>query len=41
MVLAARHISAASVALVLLLEIPLGPWFVYLGFGELPSVWTL
>ena len=39
-VLAPKHAPAADVALVLLLENLLGPLWVFLGFGEVPSLWT-
>jgi hypothetical protein len=39
--MAAQYITAAEVALVLLLEIPLGPFFVFCFFGEVPPSFTL
>jgi drug/metabolite transporter (DMT)-like permease len=38
---AGRHARSAEVALVLLIENILGPFWVFLGFGEIPSFWTL
>jgi len=38
---AAKYITSAEVALVLLLEIPLGPLFVFLAFRELPPIYTI
>ena len=38
---AAEDITSAEVALVLLLEIPLGPLYVYAAFGELPPACTV
>jgi len=35
------QITSAEVALVLLLEIPLGPLFVFLFFGEVPPLFTI
>jgi len=37
---APQYTSSTQVALILLLENLLGPLWVYLGFGEVPSVWT-
>lgn len=39
--LAAQHITGAEVALVLLMEIPLGPFFVFCFFGEVPPSFTI
>ena len=39
--LAPRHISGAEVSLITLLETPLGPFIVFLYFGETPGPWTL
>lgn len=39
--LALREISGTEVALVLLLQVGLGPLYVYLGIGEVPSLWTM
>lgn len=41
MTTAARHLSAAEVAFFLLLEVILAPAYVWLAFGEQPSVWAL
>jgi type VI protein secretion system component VasK len=43
MIIAPRYITAAEIALVLLLENILGPLFVYLSpeFREVPTAWTL
>ena len=41
MSIAAQDITSAEVALVLLLEIPLGPLFVFIGFQEAPAVYTV
>jgi drug/metabolite transporter (DMT)-like permease len=38
---AAEHITSAEVALVLLLEIPLGPLFVFFSFREVPPWYTM
>jgi hypothetical protein len=35
-----RYISGSDVALVMLLEDVLGPFWVYLRFGDVPSAWT-
>ena len=39
--MAAEDITSAEVALVLLLEIPLGPLFVFVAFGETPATYTI
>ena len=39
-VTAPKHAKSAEVALVLLVENLIGPLWVFLGFGEVPSVWT-
>jgi len=39
--MAAEDITSAEVALVLLLEIPLGPLYVFLAFREVPAVYTI
>ena len=39
--LALRSISGTEVALVLLLQVALGPLYVYLGLGEAPTPWTM
>ena len=41
MSLAPRHLSGGEVALVMLLEDGLGPLWVYLRFGTVPSPWTV
>jgi len=38
---APQHISGSEVQLVMLLEVILGPFWVFLRFGELPTVWTV
>ncbi|MFQ6024203.1 MAG: DMT family transporter [Acidiferrobacterales bacterium] len=40
-VIAARHLAAAEVTLFMLLEFALGPLWVWLFVGEVPSRWTL
>ena len=37
---APKHAKSAEVALVLLVENLIGPLWVFIGFGEVPSVWT-
>ena len=39
--LAARHVPAAQIALIMLSEVVLGPLWVWLGVGEVPSSATL
>jgi drug/metabolite transporter (DMT)-like permease len=39
--IAPRTLSGAEVSLITLLETPLGPFFVFLWFGETPGPWTL
>ena len=39
--LAPRYITGAEVALILLMETVCGPLWVFLRFGDLPSVWTI
>lgn len=41
MILAPRHLSGSEVALVMLLEDLLGPLWVFVRFGDRPSVWTV
>jgi drug/metabolite transporter (DMT)-like permease len=41
MLVAPRHMPASEVALVMLLEVVLGPMWVWLRFGDVPSAWTL
>jgi drug/metabolite transporter (DMT)-like permease len=41
MLIAPRHIAASEVALVMLLEVILGPLWVWVRFGNVPSAWTL
>jgi len=40
-IIASRHLAAAEITLFLLLELALGPLFVWLLFAEMPSAWTL
>lgn len=40
-IIASRHLAAAEITLFLLLELALGPLFVWLLFAETPSAWTL
>lgn len=39
--IAPRALSGAEVSLITLLETPIGPFFVFLWFGETPGPWTL
>eukprot|EP00929_Paragymnodinium_shiwhaense_P120910 TRINITY_DN92982_c0_g1_i1.p1 TRINITY_DN92982_c0_g1~~TRINITY_DN92982_c0_g1_i1.p1 ORF type:complete len:361 (-),score=65.43 TRINITY_DN92982_c0_g1_i1:353-1435(-) len=39
--LAPRYITGAEVALIMLMETVCGPLWVYLRFGDVPSVWTM
>lgn len=41
MLIAPRHMAASEVALVMLLEVVLGPMWVCLRFGDVPSAWTI
>eukprot|EP00751_Fragilariopsis_kerguelensis_P016213 CAMPEP_0170845184 /NCGR_PEP_ID=MMETSP0734-20130129/7431_1 /TAXON_ID=186038 /ORGANISM="Fragilariopsis kerguelensis, Strain L26-C5" /LENGTH=425 /DNA_ID=CAMNT_0011213953 /DNA_START=190 /DNA_END=1467 /DNA_ORIENTATION=- len=41
MTIAPKYITGAEVGLCILLETVLGPLFVYLAYGDVPSVWTL
>jgi drug/metabolite transporter (DMT)-like permease len=41
MTVAPRYVTAAEIGTFCLLETLLGPLFVYLGYGDAPSVWTL
>ena len=38
---APRYITGGEVALITLLEVVLGPLFIYFRFGEIPSGWTV
>ena len=40
-IIASRHLAAAEVTLIMLLEFSLGPLWVWLFIGETPTVWTL
>ena len=40
-IIASRHLAAAEVTLIMLLEFSLGPLWVWLFIGETPSLWTL
>ena len=40
-IIASRHLSAAEVTLIMLLEFALGPIWVWLFIGEIPSMWTI
>ena len=39
--LAPRYITGAEVALILLMETICGPLWVFLRFGDIPSIWTV
>jgi hypothetical protein len=41
MLLAPQYITGGEVALVMLLEVVLGPLWVHVRFGDVPSVWTV
>lgn len=40
-IIASRHLAAAEVTLIMLLEFSLGPVWVWLFIGETPSIWTV
>jgi drug/metabolite transporter (DMT)-like permease len=40
-IVASRHLAAAEVTLVMLLEFALGPLWVWMFIGETPSLWTV
>merc|ERR1712238_419620 len=41
MTIAPKYITGAEVGLCILVQTVLGPFFVYLAYGDVPSVWTL